>query len=41
MNQVFFELLDHGVLIYLDDVLIYSRSVKDHLALLDRIFALL
>ena len=30
MNQVFFELLDHGVLIYLDDVLIYSKSVAEH-----------
>ncbi len=27
MNTIFFELLDKGVVIYLDDLLIYSRDV--------------
>ena len=34
MNHVFFELLDHGVLVYLDDVLIYLRTLEEHRALL-------
>ena len=41
MNNIFFELLDEGVLCYLDYLLIYSRSVVDHIALLDKVFALL
>lgn len=27
MNHVFFDLLDEGVLCYLDDLLIYSKSI--------------
>lgn len=30
MNTVFFDLLDKGVLIYLDDILVYSKSVAEH-----------
>jgi hypothetical protein len=30
MNTVFFYLLDRGVLVYLDDVLIYSKTVEEH-----------
>jgi hypothetical protein len=41
MNRVFFELLDEGVLCYLDDLLIYSRSVAEHKVILDKVFALL
>ena len=41
MNQVFFELLDNGVVCYLDDLLIYSKNVSDHIKLLDRVFAIL
>ncbi len=27
MNTIFFEMLDLGVLVYLDDVLIYSKTI--------------
>ena len=41
MNTIFFDLLDRGVLVYLDDVLIYSKSVEEHVQLLDEVFTLL
>ena len=41
MNSVFFELLDLGVLVYLDNVLLYSRNVKEHKELLDKVFKIL
>lgn len=41
MNRVFFELLDNGVLCYLDDLLIYSRTVEEHKVLLDKVFSIL
>ena len=39
MNHVFFDLLDRGVLVYLDDVLIYSRTLEEHRKLLRVVFA--
>ena len=41
MNTIFFDLLDNGVLVYLDDVLIYTKTVEQHIELLDKVFALL
>ena len=41
MNRVFFDLLDEGVLCYLDDLLIYSKSVQEHRIILDKVFSLL
>ena len=41
MNTVFFKLLDKGVVIYLDDILVYSKTVAEHQQLLNEVFALL
>ncbi|GJP74954.1 hypothetical protein CLOP_g5462 [Closterium sp. NIES-67] len=41
MNGVFRELLDKCVIIYLDNILIYSRSREQHLQDLDAVFTLL
>ena len=41
MNTIFFDLLDHGVLCYLDDLLIYSKTVEEHKIILDKVFRLL
>jgi hypothetical protein len=38
MNTIFFEMLDKGVLIYLDDILVYSKTLDEHKKLLDRVF---
>ena len=40
MNNIFFDLLDKGVLVYLDDILVYSRTVSEHIRLLDEVFSL-
>ena len=39
MNHVFFDLLDRGVLVYLDDMLIYSLTLGEHRWLLRAVFA--
>ena len=41
MNSIFFDIFDKGVLCYLDDLLVYSRTLEDHVKLLDEVFALL
>jgi Reverse transcriptase (RNA-dependent DNA polymerase)/RNase H-like domain found in reverse transcriptase len=41
MNDIFKELLRKGVLVFFDDILIYSASVEEHLKLLDRVFQIL
>ena len=30
MNHIFRDLLDHGVVVYLDDILIYAQSLEEH-----------
>ena len=41
MNRTFFELLDQCVLLYLDDILVFSRSTEQHKQDLQKVFALL
>lgn len=41
MNNVFFDLLDNGVLCYLDDLLLYTKDVESHKVLLDKVFSIL
>lgn len=38
MNTIFAELLRKGVLVFMDDILIYSRTWEEHTALLTQVF---
>ena len=38
MNQLFADLLDQGVIIFLYNILIYSEDVTDHLCLMSMVF---
>ena len=38
MNNLFVDLLDKGVVVFLDDILIYSDTLQRHLALLRQVF---
>ena len=38
LNQVFADLLYHGVMIFVDDLIIYSNTLEDHLKLLSIVF---
>ena len=37
-EPVFWDLLDKGVLVYLDDIFLYSRTEEDHMELLQEVF---
>ena len=39
MNKILREFLDHRVVVYLDDILIYSKSLEDHKALIKQVLA--
>ena len=39
MNTILREFLDHGVVVYLDDILIYSKLLEDHKALIKQVLA--
>jgi len=40
-NQILREFLDHGVIVYLDDILIYSENMEDHINLVQKVLDLL
>ena len=39
MNTILREFLDHGVVVYLDDILIYSKTMEEHEALVKQVLA--
>jgi len=39
MNTIRQELLDHGVVVYSDDILIYSKTMEEHEALVKQVLA--
>ena len=41
MNEIFRHLLDHYVVVYLDDILVYSRSLQEHHENLSEVFSIL
>lgn len=41
MNTIFKHLLRHGVLVFMDDILIYSRTLEEHVQLLKEVFQIL
>ena len=38
MKRLFADLLDQGVVVFLDDILIYSKDITDHFRLLATVF---
>ncbi|GBG79829.1 hypothetical protein CBR_g30093 [Chara braunii] len=41
MNQIFHDYLDKFVVVYLDDILIFSKTIEEHVAHLDKVLSLL
>ena len=41
MNSIFFDLLDTCVVVYIDDILIYSKNIEQHKNDLDKVFKIL
>jgi len=39
MNTILREILDHGVVVYLDDILVYSKTMEKHEALVKQVLA--
>ena len=38
MNNLFMDILDKELVVFLDDILIYSTTVKEHFKLLEKVF---
>ena len=38
MNNLFTNLMDHGVIVFLDDILVYSHTREEHVQLLHTVF---
>ena len=38
MNNIFYEYLDDFVIIYIDDILVYSKTAKEHAEHLEKVF---
>ena len=38
MNQIFGNLIDKGILVYIDDILIYTKNLDDHVRILQEVF---
>ncbi|HEY4964471.1 MAG TPA: reverse transcriptase family protein, partial [Candidatus Saccharimonadales bacterium] len=38
MNDIFHDLLDNGIVVFIDDILIYSRTLEEHEQLLKEVF---
>ena len=41
MNHVFFDLLDDCVIVYLDDILFFNKTKKEHFSAVNKVFSLL
>ena len=39
MNTILRQFLDHGVVVYLDDILIYSKNEEEHVELVKKVLA--
>jgi len=37
MNEILREFLDQGVVVYIDDILIYSETVEEHIILVRKV----
>jgi len=37
MNKMVRELLNHGVVVYLDDIMIYAENIDDHIKLVQQV----
>ena len=39
MNNLFYDMLDKGVVVFLDDILIYAQTLEEHTKLLEEVLA--